>query len=59
MNNYEKIKNMTLDEMAETFQKKFCCEVCTLVFEPHKCPLYTCKEQRMNNLKRWLKQEAE
>lgn len=24
MNNYEKIKNMTLDEMAEAFNRKYC-----------------------------------
>lgn len=54
MNNYEKIKNMTVDEMAE-FLLQECINIC--VYNNEECLDYgaDCKD----GIKQWLEQESE
>lgn len=69
MNNFEKIKSMTLDEMAEflivqfdQFEEHFGCYSCINYGTHHHnpqecgdCEYYTCG----GNIKQWLQQESE
>lgn len=69
MNNFEKIKNMTLDEMAEFFKEQFdeyeehfgcysCINYGTHHHNPQECgdcEYYNCG----GNIKQWLQQESE
>ena len=57
MNNFEKIKNMTLDEMAEMLRELQDNPVylCTLVTPCNKCSYSDC----LINTKQWLQQESE
>ena len=54
MTNYDKIKNMSIDEMTEFFTKfgDYCGNQCT--YCPEKCLDGTCKKR----IKQWLQQEA-
>ena len=59
MNNFERIKNMTLDEMAVLFYKMtfddYCCnEGCT---RPKKCK--GCPDECKVGIKQWLQAESE
>ena len=55
MNNYEKIKNMTIDEMAEWHNKllAICVTYDCPAFEI--CDMQNCKE----SFKKWLEQEEQ
>ena len=54
MNNFEKIKNMTLDEMAEFIAENINCGSCCLT--DTACPVdLECDEV----VKQWLQQESE
>ena len=55
MNNYEKIKNMSIDEMAGVMCNSFGyftggCE---------KCPFFDCDRGKENPFKQWLQKECE
>ncbi len=52
MNNYEKIKNMSIDEMAEFLKNKNCADGCTI-------PTHIKCENCIDYLKQWLKSEEE
>ncbi len=52
MTNYEKIKSMSIDEMANLLEAT--CEFCVCFKEPRKCTP-RCKE----GVKKWLESEAE
>lgn len=53
MNNFEKIKQMTVDEMAMFFfANKNCCNSCVAKFE--KC---STKQDCKNNIKKWLESD--
>lgn len=56
MNNYEKIKSMTIEEMAEFF---YCCSdmSCNYCTAPQKCKGN--QEECLKGHEQWLKQEAE
>lgn len=54
MNNYEKIKNMTVDEMAEYISKTPNCGKCTLAELDLACHCECSK-----GIKQWLLSEAE
>ena len=52
MTNFEKIKSMTLDEMARFFCKgEFGCENCAYNDNPNRC------EKEVNRHKKWLDEE--
>ena len=59
MNNYQRIKSMTLDEMAKFLQiEGEYCEVCIFRYSP----LCTEKTEDMDctrTIKKWLQQESE
>lgn len=50
MTNFEKIKQMNVDEMAELLVDKFKCLDCECVYNCNACLFY---------IKRWLESEAE
>lgn len=60
MNNYERIKAMTIDEMAKIFNQKFCEECCYSSWdEVESCnPQCWANPQNEYYLK-WLKKEEE
>ena len=51
MNNFEKIKQMTVDEMAEFLCVRFNCNECPLEIECNGCGIW--------RFKTWLLQEVE
>lgn len=53
--NYEKIKNMTLDEMAEFLTDRSACDTCDCDMEENKCMAVGC----LDGIKQWLQQESE
>ena len=55
MNNFEKIKNMTLDEMAEEIAGLNYCNCCVCRFQSKKCQKTFCHD----GIKQWLQQESE
>lgn len=55
MNNYEKIKNMTLDEMAEWYKDHVPCGNCDLYDYCIKSKHTICTKV----IKQWLQQESE
>lgn len=62
MNNYEKIKNMTLDEMAEVFNRKYCeeCAYKEMNFEDWEDCSITCWANIKNDYyKKWLLEEVD
>ena len=52
MTNYEKIKEMSIDEMAALFERD--CDFCVCFHEPGNCSL-SCEK----GVKKWLESEAE
>ena len=54
MNNFEKIKSLTLDEMAEFITDISACDACTCDMEENKCMAVGCRD----GVKQWLQQEA-
>lgn len=59
-NNYERIKAMSMDEMARFLSNKMDCCVC-LAYELHKCKATVSTEQAecIEYQKQWLESEAE
>ena len=60
--NFEKIKNMNVDEMAETFNRKYCeeCAYKEMNFDNWKDCDATCWANIQNGYyKKWLLEEAE
>lgn len=55
MNNYEKIKNMSFDEMVTFLTDSGDCDVCTCDMEEDKCLTVGCS----NGIRQWLQQESE
>ena len=55
MNNYEKIKTMTLDEMAEFLTDRSACDTCDCDMEENKCMAVGC----LDGVKQWLQAESE
>lgn len=60
MTNYDRIKNMTLDEMAKWLATKNTCDVCA--YEAHAAYLLACFdepgiERCIGGHKKWLEQE--
>lgn len=55
MNNYEKIKSMTIDKMAEFLQDRSPCDICVCDFDDYKCMAIGCKD----GIKQWLESEVE
>lgn len=54
MNNFEKIKNMTLDEMAKFLFKRTDCQECLADTDYCNYSVTRC----LKTLKQWLQQEA-
>lgn len=62
MNNYEKIKAMTLDEMAQVFNEKYCeeCAYKDMNFNDWKdCDADCWAHIKNGYYKQWLQQESE
>ena len=69
MNNYEKIKNMTIDEMAEFIDEasisgEYTCSYCKIYEDWLKVDTDEditeyCKYNCINGVKQWLQQESE
>lgn len=55
MNNYKKIKSMTIDKMAEFLQDRSPCDICVCDFDDYKCMAIGCKD----GIKQWLESEVE
>lgn len=55
--NFEKIKNMTLEEMAEFLRKFTNCSFCNLYFGSVTCS--NCKQNYEKPYKQWLQAESE
>jgi hypothetical protein len=55
MNNFEKIKAMSIDKMAEFFVEDSPCDFCICDLDENKCTAIGCK----NGIKQWLEQESE
>lgn len=55
MNNYERIKSMSLEEMAEFYENIAPCDMCTCDMDNNSCMAVGCKEGIM----RWLQSESE
>lgn len=57
MNNYERIKAMSIDEMAEWLMQKTYCDICRLnqVYKNlNRCSLFTCKQKYLKIIKQLL-----
>lgn len=61
MNNYEKIKQMSIDKMAEWLMQKTYCDICpNQVYKNlNRCSLFTCKQKYLKIIKQWLESEVE
>lgn len=60
MNNYEKIKSMSIDEMAEFIDKYFACFLCdTLLNKKNTDCENFCIDKRPERIKQWLQKECE
>ena len=62
MNNFEKIKQMSVDEMAEIFNRKFCeeCAYKEMNFDDWKdCDAICWAHISNNHYQQWLLQEVE
>ena len=58
MNNYERIKNMSIDEMAEFIAHAEC--NCCVYEDRDECNIETdYEEDCINGIKQWLQQESE
>ena len=57
MNNFEKIKQINIDEMAEFLRKFSNCSFCNLYLKPKTCS--NCKQNYERPFKNWLKSECE
>ena len=55
MTNFEKIKNMTVEEMVEFIILKDDCECCKYADDDDACDEFECRD----GIKAWLEQEAE
>ena len=55
MNNYEKIKQISIDEMAMFLQDQNCCNTCICDLDYDKCMAIGCYD----GIKRWLEAESE
>lgn len=57
MNNFERIKNMSLDEMARKLTRIIsdCCEYCPLQEDCKDENIHNCRE----SVKQWLQKECE
>ena len=57
MNNFEKIKQMTVDEMAEWLDciSEECSDMCVASYDLNICNIQFCEK----NIKQWLFQEVE
>ena len=54
MNNFERIKQMTIDEMINLLLDS-CCDTCACDIDENKCMATGCEE----GIKQWLKSEVE
>ena len=54
MNNYEKIKQMTVEEMVEFIRKADCKNACNF-YETVDCSCYECSD----GIREWLEKECE
>lgn len=54
MTNYEKIKNMSIDEMADFIDNDNCCACCIYAYKG--CSL---SKDCRNGIRQWLESEAE
>lgn len=59
MNNYEKIKNMTIEEMARFFKhiKNYICKLCIYNNNEYNC--YSDNLSCFDGIKQWLESEVE
>ena len=57
MNNYERIIQMSVDEMAEFFRKFSNCSFCNNFLKPKTCS--NCKQNYERPFKQWLLKECE
>ena len=55
MTNYEKIKAMSIDVMAEFLQDRSCCDTCKCDLDDNKCMAIGCYA----GIKQWLLEESE
>lgn len=53
MNNFEKIKNMSIDEMADEITGLDYCNYCICTFQSKKCQETFCSD----GIKQWLESE--
>lgn len=56
MNNFEKIKSMSINEMAEWLRKYTNCAFCNQNFGSVTCS--NCKQKYLEPFKKWLKKET-
>ena len=54
MNNFEKIKAINIDEMAEFLLDRACCDSCKCNLDDNKCMAVGCRE----GIKQWLESEV-
>ena len=63
MTNFERIKEMSVEELAEVFEDKvstFDCEVCSSKYaETEHCEERGCKKFAVKRLKKWLESECD
>lgn len=57
MNNYKRIKAMTIDEMSDFLRKFSNCSFCNYFLRPKSCS--NCKQNYDRPFKQWLKEESE
>ena len=53
MNNYERIKNMNIDEVVEFLLDRNCCDSCKCNLDDNKCMAVGC----CDGIKQWLQEE--
>lgn len=55
MNNYDRIRQMSLDEMVEFIRQADCNNICAV----YRCENRTCDDGCGKNIKEWLESEEE
>ena len=59
MTNYERIRQMSVDEMAEWSARCTTCDVCAFEFDDEECTCYSRMGRCISGHKKWLEQEVE
>ena len=59
MTNYERIRQMSIDEMAEWSARCTSCDVCAFELDDEECTCYFRMGRCISGHKKWLEQEEE